>query len=88
MIIQEINEPWEENYEKILKIEKERTKKGVGFESDKMLTPMFISVETPNKTFWVVDCEPEDIIRWSKDYQLCMKTKIIPVMTRDEWMKA
>ena len=85
MIIHEMNEPWEENYEKVLTVEKDRSKKGVGFSTKNMITPMFISIAMPNKTFWVVDCEPEDIIRWSKDYQLLMKSKIIPVMTREEW---
>lgn len=85
MIIHEINEPWEENYAKVLEIEKKRAKKGEGFTGKQMVTQMYISIATPNKTFWVVDCEPEDIIKWSKAYGTVMKSKIIPVMTRAEW---
>jgi hypothetical protein len=88
MIIGSVKEPYEENYAKVLEIEKKRQEKGEAFSlQNKMLTSMYVSVGSPSWTYWVVDCEPEDIVKWSKVYADVMVAEVIPVMTRDEWAK-
>ena len=87
MIIHEMKEPREESLAKAFEIEKKRAEKGEGFSGKQMLTKMYSTIAMPNKTYWVVDCEPEEIMKWSKTYEAVLNAKVIPVMARDEWAK-
>ena len=88
MIIGSVKEPYEENYAKVLEIEKKRLEKKEAFTlQNKMLTKMYVSMGSPSWTYWVVDCEPEDIVKWSKVYAEVMIAEVIPVITREEWAK-
>jgi hypothetical protein len=89
LVIQEMKEPVEENWAKALEIEKKRTRRREKGErtSGKMITQMFFTLEIPVKGYWVVDCEPEQIVEWINDYKAFMNAKIIPVLTREEWGK-
>ncbi|MFC1803649.1 hypothetical protein ACFL0D_06760 [Thermoproteota archaeon] len=90
VIVHEAKEPHQENLAKALEIEKERgkrRKKGEKIPSMKMITPFYITLDTPWKSFWVVDCEPEDILHWSRDYGDFFNAKVYPVVTREEWEK-
>jgi hypothetical protein len=88
LIIHEFKEPIEENLAKALEKEKERGKlreKGKRKPMMKMITPMFMTSELPFKSYWVVDCEYEQIVEWMNDYRAFMNAKISPVITREEW---
>ena len=86
LIISEAKEPVEENLVKSREIEKKRQEKGDSL-TDKMVTPMFFPVASPPKSYWVVDCEIEDVMKWANDYRGVLNAKIIPVATRQEWAK-
>ena len=75
-----MKEPWEENMVKAIEIEKKRS-------SIKMLTPIYFSMGSPRKSFVVFECEPEEMMKWSKDYGVVLNAKVTPVMTREEWAK-
>ena len=86
MIIYEFKEPLEESLAKASEIEKKRHEKG---EIMHGLTPLYAAASLPMKTYMVVDCEPKDIMKWAKSYQAVLAcAQIIPVMTREEWVKA
>jgi hypothetical protein len=88
MIIQQVKEPLEENIAKTYEIEKKRQEKGEAFSlHNKMLTPQYMSLNGHPTLFWVVDCEPEDLVKFSKAYGNVLSIEAIPVVTRNEWEK-
>lgn len=88
MIIQQVKEPLEENISKTYEIEKKRQEKGEAFSlHNKMLTHQYISLNSHPTLFWVVDCEAEDLVKFSKAYGAVMDIEAIPVVTRQEWEK-
>jgi hypothetical protein len=77
-IIFEFKEPFEESYVKALEIERKMRSRFTH-------SPFYLSMGIPMKCFSVFDGEPEEIMRWSKEYSSVFNAKVIPVMTREEW---
>ncbi len=89
MVIQEMKEPQRENYAKAMEIEKKRVAAREAGEGSpmKMITEMYIPIETPLRSYWVVECEPEDAMKFCNAYGDIQSIKMIPVMSRAEWSK-
>ncbi|MHA2062414.1 MAG: hypothetical protein ACW963_09015, partial [Candidatus Sifarchaeia archaeon] len=73
----------EENRKKAREIEKDRVEsreKGERLSMNKV-TPMFRTLESPSRLFYVVDCELQQLQRLISDFGNVHKIKIIPVET-------
>lgn len=84
MIFNELKEPFDENWSKILKIEKERGKRKKKWDT----VAQYMQLSEP-KGFLIVETDdPALIAKYQMDYGSVLKMKISPIITRSEWEKA
>jgi hypothetical protein len=71
IITWKMKEPFEENYKKTMKIQKERIKKGESL-GDKIIFPIHAFI-SENKAFMIVETDdPIDLAKWTISYQSYM----------------
>jgi hypothetical protein len=89
LIYYEVKEPQDENWEKAMDIEKEREKKGETWQQKGEFIEMYSFLEG-NKGIQIVETEDVSrIVKWAQVYgPTAKKLKIIPVLTRKEWIVA
>ena len=85
MVFGEYKEPIEDNMKKMYEVEKRRIEKGTAF-SDYVF-PMHTCV-TQLKSFFVVDVDESEIMRWVSDYGPLVNAEIYPIVERSTWQKA
>jgi hypothetical protein len=89
MIISERKDPMEKYDAKVSEIDKARIEsreKGERLSMNKV-TPIFASIESPRKLYYVVDCEAKQLMELVRDFRTVMNIKIIPVESLEEWQK-
>lgn len=84
MILGELKEPVEENWNKVLEIEKERGKRKKKWDS----IGLYYLLSEP-KMLILVETDDESLIaKYINDYQSVAKMKISPIMDRKEYEEA
>ena len=85
LILMKIKDPYKENQEKAIEIEKERREKGEAFDpSEKLVFPTHMFLTKPGM-FCVVDADESDISKWVAAYTPVAKFEITPLIERSKW---
>ena len=84
-----LKEPYEENWKKMLEIEKERQKREVTFDQTGEMIGQYMFLEG-NKSFQIIETDDvSSIVKWTQAYGSLVKDlKVLPVLTRKEWQEA
>ena len=86
LIIQETEQPYEENMKKALEIEKERRQKGTSL-SDAIIFPTHAFLSEWKWFFIVETDDPMRIAQWEIDHLTVKKYKVIPIIDSSEWFE-
>ena len=89
VIYGELKEPYEENWKKLLEIEKGRKERGEMFDQTGRMIGQYAFLEG-NKSFQIIETDDvSSIVKWTQAYGSVVKNlKVIPVLTRKEWQEA